>query len=200
MSRASLTIEKRDASGKSPTARRTRKQGRVPGVVYHQDGNIPFSVDELEVAAVLRKGATLVDANLEGKEHLTVIKEVQTHPVRGDVMHLDLQAVTMDQKVRTTVPLHLNGIAPGIKEGGVLTQGIRDLYIECKASEIPESIDFDISTVHAGDTKILSEIPRSNDIRFLDDPGTMVIAINVPRGAKKGAQAAAASEEAAAEA
>ena len=74
MTRASLTIEKRDASGKSPVARRLRKTGRVPGVIYKDGGNVSFSADELELAAVLRKGANLIDTSLEGAEQLTVLK------------------------------------------------------------------------------------------------------------------------------
>ena len=185
MARASLTIEKRDASGKSPTARRVRREGRVPGVVYHGDGNIPFSADNLELAAVLRKGATLIDAQLDGTEHLTVVKEYQVHPVRGNLVHIDLQAVSMDQTARTTVALNLVGVSPGIKEGGILTQGAREVYIECIASSIPDSIDFDITGVHAGETRILRDIEAPEGVRFLDDEGTMVIAINVPRGAKQ---------------
>lgn len=185
MARASLTIEKRDASGKSPTARRTRKEGRVPGVMYHSDGNIAFSADALELAAVLRKGATLVDATVDGTEHLTVVKEYQVHPVRGSLVHIDLQAVRMDQSVRTTASLTLTGVAPGIKEGGIVTQGAREVLIECLASAIPDTIEYDISHVHAGETFILRDVPAPDGVRFLDDEGTMVISIAVPRGAKK---------------
>jgi large subunit ribosomal protein L25 len=180
-----LTIEKRDASGKSPTARRVRNAGRVPGVMYHADGNIPFSADNLELAAVLRKGATLIDANVDGTEHLTVVKEYQVHPVRGSLVHIDLQAVKMDQSVRTTAQLVLTGTSPGIKEGGILTQGAREVYIECLASAIPDQIEYDISNVLAGETRILKDVEPPEGVRFLDDEGTMVIAINMPRGAKQ---------------
>jgi large subunit ribosomal protein L25 len=180
----SLTIEKRDASGKSPVARRLRKTGRVPGVMYHADGNVPFSADELELAAVIRKGANLIDMQLDGSEHLTVLKDYVVHPVRGNLQHIDVQAVTMDQKVRTTVALNLVGTSPGQKEGAILTQGIQQLLIETKASNIPDSIEFDVSETHAGDTIILRDLPQPEGITFLDDEGTMVAALTVPRGAK----------------
>ncbi len=202
MTRASLTIEKRDASGKSPVARRLRKTGRVPGVMYHADGNIPFSADELELAAVLRKGANLIDCSLDGSEHLTVLKEYDVHPVRGNLRHIDLQAVTMDQKVRTTVQLVLTGTSPGQKEGAILTQGIRELLIETVASNIPDQVEYDISETHAGDSIILRDVPMPEGVVALDDEGSMVVALTVPRGAKgsKGADADEVSgEEAAAE-
>ncbi|MCB0879318.1 MAG: 50S ribosomal protein L25 [Thermoleophilia bacterium] len=184
MTRASLTIEKRDASGKSPVARRLRKTGRVPGVMYHSDGNVPFSADALELAAVLRKGANLIDATVDGTEHLTVLKDYDVHPVRGSLMHIDLQAVTMDQTVRTTVQLVLTGTSPGQKEGAILTQGIRELLIETVASNIPDQVEFDISNTHAGDSIILRDVPMPEGVVALDDEGSMVVALTVPRGAK----------------
>lgn len=198
MTRASLTIEKRDASGKSPVARRLRKTGRVPGVMYHADGNVPFSADELELAAVLRKSANLIDAQVDGAEHLTVLKGYDVHPVRGSLVHVDLQAVTMDQTVRTTVSLVLTGTSPGQKEGAILTQGIRELLIETTASNIPDQVEFDISGTHAGDSIILRDVPMPEGVVALDDEGSMVVALTVPRGAK-GKKGKAADAEAGAE-
>ncbi len=184
MTRASLTIEKRDASGKSPVARRLRMTGRVPGVMYKDGGNVSFSADELELAAVLRKGANLIDMQLDGSEQLTVLKHYDVHPVRGSLVHVDVQAVTMDQTVRTTVSLVLVGTSPGQKEGAILTQGIRELLIETTASNIPDQIEFDISNTHAGDSIILRDVPMPEGVVALDDEGSMVVALTVPRGAK----------------
>lgn len=184
MTRMNLTIEKRDAKGKSPVARRLRKTGRVPGVMYHADGNVPFSADELELAAVLRKGANLIDMTLDGSEHLTVLKSYDVHPVRGNLQHIDVQAVTMDQTIRTTVSFVLTGTSPGQKEGAILTQGATELLIETKASNIPDQIEFDISNTHAGDTVILRDVPMPEGVVALTDEGTMVVALTVPRGAK----------------
>jgi large subunit ribosomal protein L25 len=184
MTRASLTIEKRDASGKSPVARRLRTTGRVPGVMYKDGGNVPFSADELELAAVLRKGANLIDVSLDGSEQLTVLKNYDVHPVRGSLVHIDVQAVTMDQKIRTTVQLVLVGTSPGQKEGAILTQGIRELLVETVASNIPDQVEFDISNTHAGDSVILRDVPMPEGVVALDDEGSMVVALTVPRGAK----------------
>ncbi|MEO6867335.1 MAG: 50S ribosomal protein L25 [Gaiellales bacterium] len=209
MTRLSLNIEKRDAQGKSPVARRLRKTGRVPGVMYHADGNVPFSANELELAAVLRKGANLIDLELEGATHLTVLKEYIVHPVRGNLQHIDLQAVRMDQLVRTMIPLELVGLSPAIKEGAILTQGIRELNVECIASAIPDRVEFDISDTAAGDTRILSDVTMPDGVTYLDDEGTMVVALTMPRAGKSkdetadedaAAAAAAASASAAGEA
>ncbi|MCW2961402.1 MAG: ribosomal protein L25/ral stress protein Ctc [Thermoleophilia bacterium] len=201
MARASLTIEKRDPKHKSPEARRLRSTGRVPGVVYHTDGNISFSADNLELAALLRGGANLIDIEIDGAKHLTVLKDYDVHPVRGSLVHIDLQAVALEQVVRTTVSLTLVGEAPGAKEGGIITQGIRELLIETKASNIPDTIEFDVSNVHVGETVILKDVKIPEGVTVLDDEGTSVIAITVPRGAKGargGDMEAEAAEDAAA--
>ncbi|MCW2949590.1 MAG: ctc [Thermoleophilia bacterium] len=198
MARASLTIEKRDASGKSPVARRLRNTGRVPGVIYQPDGdNTPFSADNLELAAVLRKGNTLIDVKVDGKDQLTVVKEYQVHPVRGNLVHLDLQAVRMDQTVRSTASLTLVGLSPGIKAGGIMTQGLREVGIESTAELIPDTIEFDVSHLEAGDVVTLKDVTFPEGVVPLDDEGSMVVAITVPRGAKKRTDAQIASDEAA---
>ncbi|MBC7461729.1 MAG: 50S ribosomal protein L25 [Thermoleophilia bacterium] len=198
MARASLTIEKRDASGKSPTARRLRTTGRVPGVIYQPDGeNTSFSADNLELAAVLRKGNTLIDVHLDGKEQLTVVKEYQVHPVRGNLVHLDLQAVRMDQMVRSTASLTLVGTPVGLKAGGILTQGLREVSIESTAANIPDTIEYDVTELDAGDVVILKDITFPEGVTALDDEGSMVVAITVPRGAKKRTDEQIASDEAA---
>lgn len=195
MTREALTIEKRDASGKSPVARRLRQIGRVPGVLFGSDDPVAFSVDALEAAAVRRHGATLLDVTLDGKTQLAVVKEFQLHPVRGDIVHIDLQSVRMDQRVKTVAQVELYGDCPGVKAGGVLTQGARELSIESTPSDIPDSIRIDVSLVDLGETLILRDVTPPPGVNFLDDPGQMVVAISVPRGAK-GARKGASSEDA----
>lgn len=184
MTRATLTIEKRDASGKSPVARRMRKTGRVPGVLYTGEENYEFSADALELAAVIRKGATLIDAEIEGKKQLTVLKEYQLHPVRGSLVHIDLQSVSMNQLVRTVVSITIEGESPGIKQGGILTQGARELNIESTAATIPDTITIDVTKIDIGEVLILRDLQAPEGVTFLDDEGMMLVAITVPRGAK----------------
>ncbi len=200
MTRAALTVQKRDASGKSPVARRLRSTGQVPGILYRDSGSEPFSVDRLELNALLRKGATLVDLELDGSSILTVLKETQLHPVRGDVRHVDLQEVRMDQKVKTVASVSLVGDCPGVKAGGILTQGARELSIESTPTNIPDTITIDLSGIDVGQTLILRDLTAPEGVSFLDDPGMMMVSITVPRGAKgKGKAAAAATEAASAE-
>ncbi|MBC7645440.1 MAG: 50S ribosomal protein L25 [Thermoleophilia bacterium] len=210
MSRTSLVVQKRDASGKSPVARRLRKEGLVPGVVYGASTPESFSVGYLELNAMLRKGVTLVDLEIEGGDKkLTVIKDYQVHPVRGNVVHIDLQEVTMNQTVRTVVQLQLVGENIGVKAGGIITQGMRELHIESQADAIPEVIEHDITNLDLGEVLILRDLPVQPGVTYLDDPGNMIVTISIPRGAKglkrasdgtPEGDAAAAADEAAAQA
>lgn len=194
MSRESLVAESRDAAGKSPVARRIRKAGRVPGVLYRSEGNIPFSADELEVAAMLRHGAQLVDLQVEGSTYISVLKDYQVHPVRGTMVHMDLQEVRMDETVTMKVPLVPVGEAIGLKVGGVLTQNIHELNVECLVSAIPDHIDVDVTGLQAGHSIHLPEVPAPKGVTFLDPPETLLVGISVPRGAR-GAAASAGGDE-----
>lgn len=188
MSRASLSVEPRDASGKSPVARRMRKTGRVPGVLYGATMAVSFSVDKLEMAAVLRKGATIIDVELDGKKHISVLKDKQVHPVRGDLVHIDLQEVRMDQMVKTVTSITIEGECRGVKEGGVLTQGARELTIESTPTNIPDTITIDVTEIGLGDTLILRDLPAPDNVVYVDDPGMMIVAVSVPRGIKAGSR------------
>jgi large subunit ribosomal protein L25 len=192
MSREALVAEKRDASGKSPTARRLRNSGMTPGVLYSNDGdNVPFAADELAVAAIIRHGAQLVDLDLDGSKHISLLKDYQVHPVRGSLVHLDLQEVRMDETLKMSAPIHVVGEAPGIKIGGVLTQNVHELQIECKASSIPDHIDVDVSDLQGGDSLHLAKVAAPEGVTFLDPPETLLMTISMPRGARGAAKAAA---------
>lgn len=193
MSRETLTAQKRDASGKSPVARRLRQTGQVPGVLYRKGESMAFSVDELEIAAVLRHGTTLVDLEVDGTKHTSVIKDYQVHPVRDTLQHIDLQEVALDETVRSTVDVIVVGEAPGVKAGGVLSLAVHSLNIESTPLNIPETIDIDVSNVDIGDTLHLRDIPAPEGVTILDDPDLTVLVVTVPRGAV----AALAAEDAA---
>ncbi len=191
MSRVSLKAKTRDSSNKSPEARRLRSQGRVPAVMYGHNESHSISLDELEIAAVIRKGATIVDLDVEGLgQKITLLKSHDTHPVRGDLVHVDFQEVRMDETVKSHVPLNLTGESPGVKLGGVLTQATHEVHIECAAASIPDAIDVDISSVDAGDTITLADVAVPSGVTFLDDPGMNILSCNVPRKARSAAAGA----------
>ena len=167
----------------SSESRRLRKQGFVPGVLYGKTTARAFAVGERELRAALTGPSGLhavLDVVLEGQSsaHPSILKEYQRDPVRGHVRHIDLQEVRLDVAIQSTVQVHLVGaeVAPGVKEGGVLSAPTTALNVEALPMEVPESIDADVSAMEMGDTLRLEDIPTLEGVVFLDDPHETVIA------------------------
>ena len=178
-----LNIAPRDIEG-SRANRRMRRSGRVPGVLYGGgEEPLSFSVDDRELRHALRQAGAVVELSLDGQTSNAVLKDFQRDPVRGDMWHVDFVRVRMDVAIQTQIVLELVGAedAPGTSEGGVLEQATRELNIEALPGEIPESIQFDASSLQVNDTVHLSDVTAPSGVTFLDDPETVVASITLPR-------------------
>jgi large subunit ribosomal protein L25 len=177
--RPTLTADERSERG-SRAAKRLRREGLVPGVVYGGgDGeSTAFTVNGRALRQVLVDGSALIDLQVAGKTRPVIVKDQQLHPVRGDVMHIDLLEVRLDEKIQTTVGVHVEGAeeAPGIKEGGVLEQVTHQLNIEALPTAIPEYVSVDVSGMEIAATMSLSEVTPPEGVTFLDDLEETVIA------------------------
>lgn len=198
MSRETLTAEARDASGKSPVARRLRATGRVPGVIYGGKTPVSFSVDILEAQAALRHGATLLDMKVGSDSYTTIVKDYQVHPVRGTLQHLDLQEVDLKQAIRFTVPVQLVGESPGVKAGGLLTQSVHEVEVETTPANIPEFVGADISGLDVGDTLALGSLSVPEGASVVGDPELTVISVAASRATRAASLAATRAEQQAA--
>jgi large subunit ribosomal protein L25 len=182
--RPSLVVEERPERGTRAT-RRLRKEGYVPGVVYGGgDDCISFKVNARVLRAALHDGSALIDLQIgNSAAKPVIIKDQQRHPVRGQIVHIDLLQVRLDEKIHSTVSVELEGIedAPGVKEGGVLEQANRELNISALPTDIPERILVDVSGMEVNAVMHLSEISAPAGVEFLDDPEETIIAtITVP--------------------
>ena len=177
--RPTLTADERSERGSRAT-RRLRRDGLVPGVVYGgSDGDsTSFKVESRALRQVLVDGSALIDLEVAGRTVPVIVKDQQLHPVRGEVMHIDLLEVRLDETIQTTVAVHIENIeeAPGIKEGGVLEQVTHQLNIEALPTAIPEYVPVDASGMEIAATMTLSEVPAPEGVTFLDDPDETVIA------------------------
>ena len=187
--RATLKAQPRTEFG-SRESRRLRRSGLVPGVVYGGGSEArPFQVDQREVRNILVHGGALIDLDIEGAGSVpVVIKEEQRDPVRGDLVHLDLQEVKLDVEIEADVSIELLGIeeAPGVKEGGVLEHVTHQVTISALPTAIPESIPVDVSGMVIGDTMQLSAVVAPEGVEFFlgedQDPDEITIAtLNPPR-------------------
>ena len=183
--RPSLTVEEREERG-TRAVRRLRREGFVPGVIYGgADGDATsFKVDSRVLRQILVDGSALFDVKVGGgKARPVIVKDQQFHPVREQLLHIDLLEVRLDEKIHSTVSIELSGAeeAPGIKEGGVLEHVTRELAIEALPTDIPERIVVDVSGMQAAETLALSTVPAPAGVTFIDDPEETVIAtITVP--------------------
>jgi large subunit ribosomal protein L25 len=169
----------------SRTARRLRRDGLVPGVVYSGGSDArPFQAPEREVRILLAGGQALFDLEIEGAKAVpVVVKEQQHHPVRGHLQHVDLQEVRLDEAIQAEVAIELEGAesAPGVKGGGVLEHVTREITVEALPTEIPERIVADVSAMEINDTLQLSAIEAPQGVKLIvDDPDEVTIATLSP--------------------
>ena len=184
--RTKLLVTARESLGSRET-RRLRKQGFVPGVLYGREAPIAICVQERELRRALTGAAGLhsildVEIDGKGKTHASILKDYQVDAVRGGVTHVDLQEVRLDQTIHASVTVTLHGgeAAPGVKEGGVLSQPLRELSVEALPLEVPEHIELDVSHMATGDTLRVSDIVVPESVTLLDDPETVVATVTAP--------------------
>lgn len=174
-----LSADERPERGTRAT-KRLRRQGLVPGVVYGGTNGdcISFKVDARVLRQVLVDGSALIDLQVGETTWPVIVKDQQLHPVRDEVMHIDLLEVRLDEKIQTTVAVHVEGSeeAPGVKEGGVLEQVTHQLNIEALPTAIPDYIAVDTSGLEIAATMHLSEITAPEGVEFLDDLDETIIA------------------------
>jgi large subunit ribosomal protein L25 len=178
--RVKLEVLEREQLG-SRESRRLRRQGLIPGVLYGRSKPHSIAVPERDLRRALTGAGGLhaiLDVVLEGQKstHPSILKDYQQHPIRGTLIHIDLQEVRLDQPIHATVSVHLVGESAGTKEGGVLSQVTREINVEALPMEVPEHLEFDVSGMHIGDTARLGDLTAPDGVTILDDPEETVLA------------------------
>ncbi len=203
MSETIISAQKRDQVG-TGVARALRRQGRVPGVVYGAgDEAMAVSFDKLELGRLLRSDFSVITVEIDGKKEDAVLKEVQNHPVRGDVLHVDFMRVASGQQIKVTVPLHYVGESAGVKLGGLLSIMRNELTIQVLPKDMPDVIEVDITNLSIGDVVRVKDLNVENVV-FLEEPDVMLCQVTVTRKAAEalageGAEGEAGEGEAAAD-
>jgi large subunit ribosomal protein L25 len=178
-----LDVHARKAAHSRET-RRLRRAGQVPGVLYGGgDEPVAFAVAERTLRHALAARGAVLELSVDGGSSTpAVLKDAQRHPVRGDLMHVDLLRVDLNVAIQASVAVHLVGDeqAPGIIEGGILEHVTRELSIEALPNEIPEFIEVDVSKMEMNATLQLSEITAPQGLTLLDDPDSTVLASITP--------------------
>ncbi len=179
-----LDVQTRTPDG-SRAARRLRRTGKVPGVVYGggQDP-LAFEVDARELRLVLAHAGAVIDLCIDGASSIPVVlKELIRHPVTGETTHIDLLRVRLDKPISATVVIELEGTedAPGVREGGVLEQVNREIDIEALPTDIPDAIRHDVSEMVIGDTITVEALRAPSGVTILSDPEAVIATLTPPR-------------------
>ena len=173
-----LEAQKREPGNKN-AARRVRVDGKIPAVLYGGGSeSAPVSVDPRQVLRILRSETghnTIFDLTLDTNRVKAMIVDWQFEPIKGRLLHVDLQRIAMDKQLTVTVPVVLKGEAVGVKqEGGILEQLLREIEVECLPADIPKSIEVDISHLVFGIEVRVENLPHSEKLKFLTDPRQMI--------------------------
>jgi large subunit ribosomal protein L25 len=178
-----LDVHPRETAHSRET-RRLRRAGQVPGVLYGGgEGPVPFAVSERTLRHALAARGAVLELSIDGgKSTPAVLKDTQRHPVRGDLLHVDLLRVDLNQPIQATVTVELVGAdeAPGVVDGGILEHVNREVNIEALPTDIPESIQVDVSGLEMNGTMSLGEVTPPKGVTLLDDPETTIIASITP--------------------
>ena len=178
-----LEVSARPVEG-SRSTRRLRREGLVPGIVYGGDGEpLTFSVNARILRSALAHAGSVLDLAVDGgKATPVIVKDVQNHPVRGEAIHLDLLRVDMSQPIHSTAVLDLVGAeeAPGVTEGGVLSQETREVNVLALPDDLPDVIQHDVSKMEMNETLTLAAVTVPQGVTLLDDLDETVIATITP--------------------
>ncbi len=161
--------------------KRLRDAGKLPGVVYgHKEAVIPVTLPRKEVVNHLSKGTHLFDLSLDGKSEKVLIKDVQYDHLGIEVLHVDFTRVSLDEKVEVVVPIELKGTPKGENEGGVLTQQLTDLEVECLVTDIPDVIRHNVSDLGLDSFLHVRELQLPPGVRAITDAEVIVASVRVP--------------------
>jgi large subunit ribosomal protein L25 len=185
MANTTLSAQLREGTGKSVT-RKLRAAGEIPAVVYGRGEptrQLTLNAHELErLFAKVHYENTVLTLRIEGEtaEVRALVREVQRHAYRDEVLHVDFHQVHKGEKVHVALPLRLIGAAPGVKAGGVLQHTLTELLVECSVDRIPESIDVDVSAMEIGDTLHARDLELPADVTMIGDGDRSVCSLTPP--------------------
>jgi large subunit ribosomal protein L25 len=172
-----LTTKPRKEHGKIQ-ARRLRRLGLVPGVIYgHKEATLTLSCNGEELAHAVRHGVRVLDVQTEGKVEKALIKELQWDHLGKEILHVDFARVAADERVEINVRVELRGTAIGIAAGGVIDQPIHLLAVECLAIAVPDSIRVSVAELQLGQAIHVRELVLPEGVKVLTDPEAVVVQV-----------------------
>ena len=196
MASANLSVSARDNGGKG-VARSLRREGRVPAVIYgHGREPKSLSINTRDLEKLLEHISaenTVIDLDLDGTNSRTLIREIQRHPFKRQILHVDFQELVAGEKVIVRLPILLMGVPDGVRmDGGILDQTLRELEVEVDPSNIPNHVEVDVTKMVIGSSLHVSDITLPEGVEIVGDDEASIAVVSAPRAAVE----AVATEEA----
>lgn len=195
-----LSCQKRELATKSHLNNLKRNEN-IPGIVYGREQNpMPITLGAREVYKVFSshgaRGIFSLDVAGESKPFMSVVRDLQKHPLTGKIIHIDFMTINMMEKFTSSVPVHIVGEEEAAKEGGIVQSGLKEIEVECLPQDLPESITCDISNLEIGSNITVSDIIAPAGVLFLSEPDAVVVTILAPNKATSDEEEAEGTPEA----
>ena len=187
MATASLNASLRSERG-TGVARKLRQSGQVPAIIYgHGREPQPLAINTREVERLLGSisaGSTVIELNMDGTTARTLIREIQRHPFKRSIVHIDFQELVAGEKVTVSVPLRFTGTADGVRNsGGILEETMHQVHVRVDPSMIPDHIDVDVTPLTIGHSFHIRDLALPEGVTILDDAGATVCVCAAPQAA-----------------
>jgi large subunit ribosomal protein L25 len=188
-------------------SRRLRRAGKVPAVLYGgQGGPRSITLDHQQLLTLIDKEkfySSIISVNVDAQPQPAIVRDVQMHPAKNAVVHVDLQRVVESEKLRIHLPIHFKGeaVAPGVKtQGGIVSHLMQDVEISCLPVDLPDFLELDLSAMNLNETRLLGDIPLPAGVSIpeLAHRNPPVVSVHSPRAAEPEPEAVAAVTEVAA--
>lgn len=197
MEQVQLVAESRELPTKGKN-RRLRNTGKLPAIVYGKGINaMPIAVDYREFGKIIATHGSnvLITLKMLGGDQTVMVREIQKHPIKGELIHVDFMKVALDEKIETVVPIVFKGDAEGVRQGGVLQHQLRELTIKALPTRIPEHIEVDISGLKIGESLKVSSISVPDDLEVLNDGEEVIALVLAPKAAEEAEEPAEGAKE-----
>lgn len=186
MEKITLKAETRIETRKG-AARSLRRQGLLPAVLYIGSGSTPIKLNRKEIVKLMSSGTaehTLITMELKNNggttEHLSLIKDYAVDPVKNELLHVDFMEISMEKKIKITIPIIITKEPIGIKKGGIMQQILREVQIECLPTSFPDKIELDASALEIGHSLHVSDIAVPEGIKLMSDSHAVIVTVSAP--------------------
>ncbi|MBM4194720.1 MAG: 50S ribosomal protein L25 [Gemmatimonadetes bacterium] len=185
MATAQFSASARTLSGKG-TARKLRAAGQIPAIIYgHKREAASLTLDAHKLGRLLEKisyTTTVIELDVDGKTSRTLIREIQRHPVKRDILHVDFQELVAGEKITVRIPLKFVGTPDGVRlGGGILDETVRELHISVDPADIPNRFDVDVTSLQVGKSLHVRDVKVPAGVTVLDDPGGTICVCMIPK-------------------